>query len=347
MQNKKFTWFLAALSAITLVGLHFNGFSSNDFWIQAAVGDYIWKNFSLPQTALYTFTVARDYPFLVHEWFASLIMSVIAELSGDQGLGYAVTKTLIAGLVFLPVFKIIHERSSNLNLSLLMASIVSVFFSFRLTLRAENLAFIFFAAFIYFFHRAFHSSFHKHKEIFFRLCIFIMIFWVNTHGSFVVALVYVGLYLLANIKDRRALQLLIALALASLLNPYGYMIFQSAAHISTSNYMKIFISEWQPTFSPAFSQTPSFYFYVTYLVGSAFIFVTQFRKISVFDRLVYLAFAGLSLTALRHVVYFYLATAPILAVAISAFKPASVKKISFSLLTLLVANSVFVTTQTN
>lgn len=347
MENKNFSWFLGFLGVLTVLSLHFNGFSSNDFWIQAAVGDYILKNFSLPQTALYPFTIARDYPFLVHEWFASVVMSFIAGLSGENGLAFAIAKSVIAGLVFLPLYKMCRERSGHLQLSVLLASSVSILLSFRLTLRAENLAFIFFATFIYLFHQSINSIFQKHKNIFFILIILLITMWVNTHGSFIVAFAYMGLYLLTNLRDRQIWCLLVASLLMSLLNPYGYMIYQSSSHISTAAYMKTFISEWQPTFSSAFSQTPSFFFYVGYLVTSAIIVVTQFRNISNFDRLIYVAFAGLSLTALRHVVYFYLATAPILAVAFSTYKAGTLKKISYTLSLLLLANLVFVTTETN
>ena len=345
-------WFLL-LSAVTLFTLHFNGFSSNDFWIQAAVGDYIWKNFSLPETAMYPFTIARDYPFLAHEWFASTVMSFIASWSGDGGIGYAVAKLIIGVILFNIIYITVRARGTNLQLTLMLATVVSVFLSFRLTLRAENLAFLFFAAFVY----TFHQFLQSRKSWNLAVLFLITLTWVNTHGSFVVAFVYVTIYLVVLILDRRKddskilrkpiFWLLIAMLLASLINPYGFQIFESAAHISTSTYMKTFIAEWQPPFSSAFIKTPSFYFYLCYLVITLLIVGKSFRQISMFDRLVFVAFAILSLLALRHVVYFYLATVPILATLINLYKPPLIKRISICLAGLLVINFTFVVVEGN
>ncbi len=105
MRSKVLDFWFFLLSAVTVFTLHFNGFSSNDFWIQAAVGDYIRENFSLPETAMYPFMIARDYPFLVHEWFASTVISLIASWSGDAGVGCALAKLIIALTLFILIFK--------------------------------------------------------------------------------------------------------------------------------------------------------------------------------------------------------------------------------------------------
>lgn len=353
MHSRWLTYLLIILSAATLFALHFNGFSSNDFWIQAAVGDYIWQNFALPETALYPFTVASDYPFLVHEWFASVIISLIANWSGDSGIGYALAKLGIASALFSFVFLLLRLRGGNLRLALLLSSVISVFLSFRLTLRAENLAFIYFAAFLFLFHK-----FIVRQNIWKIVALFLLtLLWANTHGSFVLALVYVAVYLFSMLLDkfrfgtRNSLKpivfLFLALFIACLINPYGYEIFQSAAHISSSAYMKTFIAEWQPPFSSAFSKTPSFYFYVCYLVISLIFVLKNVRKISNFDRLVYLSFAMLSLLALRHVVYFYLATIPIIITITATYSPVVVKKVTAALAALLVVNFAFVVTVGN
>ena len=353
VKSKVLNYWLLLLSTVTLFTLHFNGFSSNDFWIQAAVGDYIRQTFSLPETAMYPFTIARDYPFLVHEWFASVVMSLIASWSGDGGIGYAAAKLGFASVLFILVFQIVRRRSANLQLASMLASVVSVFLSFRITLRAENLAFLFFAAFIF----TFHQFLQSRKSWNLAVLFFITLIWVNTHGSFVVAFAYVTIYLVSLILDRRKedtmilfkliFWLLIAMLVASLVNPYGYRIFESAAHISTSTYMKTFIAEWQPPFSSGFVKTPSFYFYLCYLVITLLSVGKSFRKISMFDRLAYLAFAVLSLLALRHVVYFYIATVPILATTINFYKPALIKRISICLAGLLVVSFTFVVIEGN
>ncbi|HWH81920.1 MAG TPA: hypothetical protein VNU71_06765, partial [Burkholderiaceae bacterium] len=59
---------LAAAAMTVLIGLlTFSPPATNDFWLQAKIGELIVDTGAIPHTVLFPFTWARDYPFNAHE----------------------------------------------------------------------------------------------------------------------------------------------------------------------------------------------------------------------------------------------------------------------------------------
>lgn len=288
---------------------------------------------------------------MVHEWGASILMSFVAEISGDNGLGYALFKLLIAGCLFGFIYYLGKIKSTSKEIALFVATVISIFLSFRLTLRAENLAFILFALYMY----LFYLFIQQQKKVFLIPIFLVIIFWVNIHGSFALAFVVLFIYLatIFVMKPRHknisaetnyfnTFLLLIVISLASMINPYGLEIFQKAFAITTSEYMKKFVAEWQPTFSPDFALTPSFYFYISYFVFTLTLMILFFKKNSLFDKFIYLFFAALSFLALRHVAYFYIATAASLSYNLSLLSKKSRQRFLMGMVALFTLSLIYV-----
>ena len=278
-------------------------------------------------------------------------MSLIAKVDGQSGVRFAFTKLIISLLMFALLYLICRRRNLENPLALAFSSVISIFISFRLILRAENLAFILFLSFIYIFQIYIET---KNKLTGFLL-ILITIAWVNSHGSFVLIFVYFFLHLVSILIDviRRktvssklflsCLILFFLMLLATLINPYGYNVWIRALSITIDDYLKDLIAEWQPTFSIIFSQTPSFYFYLLFAVLSCSLILKNIRRIKTTDFLIYLAFFFLSFFALRHIAYFYLASAGIVAGAIAISSERTKKYILFGFTILILSNIIFVT----
>jgi L-threonylcarbamoyladenylate synthase len=59
---------------------------SNDFWLQAKVGELIARDHAIPKTILFPFTEIRDARFNAHEWLPSLLFYWLIDLVGEDGL---------------------------------------------------------------------------------------------------------------------------------------------------------------------------------------------------------------------------------------------------------------------
>lgn len=277
-------------------------------------------------------------------------MSWFAGIAGDDGLGYALYKLLISGFIFGLVFKICRQKNLSPRVALLFASLISIVLSFRITLRAENFAFILFLGFIY----LFEQFVEKPKKNLLLLLALTVVVWVNIHGSFVLSIVFSALYFISILTQNlfqplqtkrnllSSVYLLMTLIICTLVNPYGYRIFERALQISTSNYMKHLVAEWQPTLSAHFAGTPSFYFFLAFASTSLVMVLWSYKKISLVHHLIYFSFLTLSFFALRHVAYFYLAAVPILAVGIKHRSEKFQTGFGACATFLLVANIVFV-----
>jgi hypothetical protein len=325
----QFIWVLAALS---LFALHFNGFSSNDFWIQAAIGNFIHTHLYLPQTGLYSFTAAGDYPFIVHEWLSSLLMSFIAGINSDAGWVFAITKITLALLSFGLNYKVCLNSSKDKKISILVSILVAYALSFRLSLRAENFAFILLPLYLLLLQN-YLKTFSRQTA---TSLILTLLVWVNMHGSFLIALVFLPASILFEAHNRKEKFLLFTASVAATgLNPYGIGLFKRALENSTSAFLAHRIQEWQPTFSSGFMHTPSFALYIFYVLLCVILIGWNFKKLQKSDLFIFVVFLVLSLMALRHTSYFYLISAPLLAQALALSSSRIKAIICYALTTLL------------
>jgi hypothetical protein len=152
--------------------------------------------------------------------------------------------------------------------------------------------------------------------------------WANLHGGFVIFLVLLGVRVvgcaaesicfedLRTARQREAIQLTllgIAVAAATLVNPYGYHLHEHIIEFLKSPWTNKNVAEFQ---SPRFGSEEMLNCMLMLFAGLAVI-SSLVRKKNLADSLLILFLGYCSLTSVRHLTIFMLAVAPILAVELS------------------------------
>jgi hypothetical protein len=161
-----------------------------------------------------------------------------------------------------------------------------------------------------------------------------MLVWVNSHGTFFIGLVIIGLWLAEEVwlgwraragKGRWnglviPLMAFLGSVLVCLMNPRGIDVISYLIQMFSSSPVQYLASEWA---APSFDTLPGAFFLVGLLFSAAILVVSPKRP-SFYQLMIFLLFAALSLKTSRGIVWFGITMAPILAEhfqAISAIFP--------------------------
>ncbi|MBU1148727.1 hypothetical protein KKI23_01415, partial [Patescibacteria group bacterium] len=279
-------------------------------------GQLILAEKSLPQTDPYSHTMA-NFPVIFHEWVTDIAMWLIYSNWGLLPL--SIIFALITTSAYLLVAKSVKAKAEYQLVAALLGGIASIQI---IGVRPQMITLLGLASVIYLYYR---FKENPGSKLIWLLPV-IMVAWVNLHGGFAIGLFILGLFSLIEVarhglvkifKNWRPklmawptwwkLNICIFLSgLATLLNPYGYRIFQEIFRTITDSYAKQTIVEWFPV---QFSNVNATYFFV-YLALFIILLIIAWREIDVGYFIVTLIFGYLAFSSWRNIPLFILVTIP-------------------------------------
>jgi hypothetical protein len=307
---------VALVSVLTLVALlTFVPLGSNDFWLQAKVGELIVEQRRVPHTVLFPFTWAAENHFNAHEWLPSVLFHLL-----DEALGYH-NLLFIQGALGLLTFALclacVVRLGGRFAVALPLSLAAMLVANYRWHLRPEMFALLLFVGLL------FSLSAYRLRGGAWRLawCAPIGLLWANAHGSFLLGPVVAGIFAAGEgidaalraertslagrtragvIAARPYLAAGAVLVLASLVNPLGIQLLLFALELSSSEVTRTFIKEWVPTFSSEFLRTRAFR-----LIGGTFLLAVVVlaacrRRVGTTDVLLLVAFGVLAASRSRY-----------------------------------------------
>ena len=155
----------------------------------------------------------------------------------------------------------------------------------------------------------------------------ILLLWANLHGGFVIGLVLIGVFTLAAVVDwirhcinaavvRSLVASLLLSILATLVNPYGWRIYQYAFSL-TARVMPRHIEEWMP---PPMNQWMGKALVASALLVAGLHFFRR-RWPTARDALLMLCFLPLAFHAARMVIWWAIVVAPMIASLLDSMEP--------------------------
>ena len=208
-------------------------YADPDLWGHVRFGQDILATRSLPTDDPYSFT--QDKPWVNHEWLSEVAMAGAYEIGGPVGL-----VALKIAMVALALFLVYRRLSKTLPPGLCAAALSLVIwgaFPLTTTVRPQLWTFLAVAA------AATLMLGHRHRWA----LPLVFVLWANSHGGWIVGLAMVWIWSLGEWFERRrgdVLLLATAATLATLINPYGWELWQFIAE--TVRLDRHDISEWQP-----------------------------------------------------------------------------------------------------
>ncbi len=281
----KRAWYIPSVFGVTVgIILFLTTFGINikadDIWWNLKAGEYILTNIGIPDQNIFSFT-APDHPWLPHEWLSEVVFYLVYRALGMLGLiAFGILLNAVAcGLVY----KLTMRYSRSPYLASLITLLATLMMLGNFSLRPYLFGNLFFICTLHAMEEP--SAGGRLRPV---LVFLLFATWANFHGSFLLGLALILLYLFAALAghlrsphrswaEARSLVLDLVVALAAcmvtpnhvfgLIFPLAYL--QRALSPELSYLTNI--SEWQPAgFSTPLGQMISFYvmFCMFALLGS-------------------------------------------------------------------------------
>ena len=318
---------------------------SNDFWLQAKVGELIARDHVIPKTILFPFTEIRDARFNAHEWLPSLMFYWLIELVGEDGLPLIMGAAGVA-LFCLMAWLAYRRSGKNLPLALLLGFLAVGVENQRHFLRPELVS-----LFLLGFYWLLLDVCRERPQLFAWVgALLLVILWANTHGSFILAPIIAAIYAVGSWLDglrsgavegsrqKRVPKIFaafsIATLIASLVNPVGLELLQFVLNFAHGDIDKTMIGEWMPTFTRGWQEMPGVWIGLGCAAVTGAVMLAQWRKLSAVDALMFLMFLILALMTVRFLVYLGMVTAFVLSALVPAVhQQASMQARSYAICT--------------
>jgi tetratricopeptide (TPR) repeat protein len=299
-----------------------------DIWLHLKTGEYIFEHKAVPHIDIFSAT-ARGKPWLDHSWLVQLIFYLVFHFGGPDNL--ILLSAMTVSMTFLILFFSVYRRNRDLAISVALLFLAALASRLRFNIRPENFSILFYAIYL------FVLSGHLNSRLPLLLPL-VQIFWVNSHGFFILGPLTLGVFILAEkmkksmtlpwewnrigVMNRHAYKQLVQVfylsILACFINPYGYRtvlypLWVTFASLGKSSIFYNYIRELLPTWR-YYDLLSSYYLLI---LLSLAVFALNFRKINLgFFMLWLLALVG-SLRVNRNTIFFnliaFVATASILA----------------------------------
>ena len=287
--------------------------SSNDFWLQVTIGGMIWNDRAIPRTVLFAFTEAKDYPFIAHEWLPSVVFYLLHKWLGYDALLFV--KGAFGLAIFALAYRLAHRLTRDSAIAIVLAIAAVVVGNYRHFLRPELFAIVYLLLLL----NLLAESELTGRRLVLAWALPLATLWANCHGSFPIALVLVALFAAgASIEAWRSAKAVVpaaraaapyavlgaAMALAMLINPYGWRLFAFVWQIAHWQVLSDFIIEWRSPFSDPFGGNRAFWAYVIYVACGLALGAAYRRRLSATPVLLFVVFALFATQHQRHIVLF-------------------------------------------
>ncbi len=300
-----------ALIVLMIIFLSLRMLSDPDTGFHLKTGKWIIENHSFPQKDTYTYT-ANNNNYIDLHWFFQIFTYFIYSLFGYIGLSLQVMFTSIL-LLFL-----LLKRNKLQNIPLKITCIVLLFgyliIEPRLLLRPEIFSFLYIVIILIILDLYFHS----HKNFLFFLPI-IMLFWVNTHGLFILGIVLIGSYFISLwIKEKKIDKKFFIWSSLSLLicffNPYfikGILFpFELFTRFKSNNVFNQHILEFK-SFGSVVKYDFTDYLFIFFSLLTFVLSLRYAKKKNIHDFIILFVFFYLAYISIRNIPLFVIVAIPI------------------------------------
>jgi hypothetical protein len=204
-------------------------FTEGDTWWHVVAGERILSTGSWPTADPYSFTVAGN-PWIAYQWLGEVVMALAVRLGGLSGL--AMLLVAMSVLLLLLLYEYSYLRSGNIKAAFVACALLLPVAGVFLTLRPQLLGYIFLLITLICAER-FRQA--RPKALWILPGVFLL--WANTHGTFPLGFMVLGLYWVSGLvtfrraglvaaawtpNQRRELEVISLLCLlATLVTPYG------------------------------------------------------------------------------------------------------------------------------
>lgn len=316
----EYLWALVALVGI-FVFVNTHPIRPHDFWWHITIGREILATGKIPTTDIYSYTAAgQPYPSYQMFWLMEILLFELYKLGGPALVIFI--HSLMISIAYGVILWLCKQVSNSWRIAT-----VGVLFAAALGLndwnvRPQGITFLLASLFLL----AIYQYRKKHRWTWLIVLPLGMLVWVNSHGTFLIGLALVGIWLAQEIWETlltppeggRLVAIKGILApgasfiitiLVCLVNPRGFGIINYLKTLTGNSVVQNLVTEWAP---PTFNSLLGTLFFIGLLV-CAIVLALSPRRPNFYQVLTFIIFSLLGLKTSRGSVWFGLVMAPILA----------------------------------
>lgn len=310
---------------------------NQDIGFHLTVGKLIWQTHHVPSTNFFSYT-NPDFEFINQHWLAKVAFYLVSVAVGLKGL--ILFQAAIVTGAFILAFFAFYKRES-ISISILAGLLSILILVDRSLVRPEIFSFLFFGWYLF-------VLFSKPKPKFLWSLPIVQLIWINTHIYFFLGpMTYLFFLIDRFVKDRKDFKLKvwplirvgIVIALVNFINPFGW---KGAVYplLIFKNYGAPILENMDPFKAMSFGYPAvSIYTMVIAMVITVISSIINRRnfKNNIFEILLILASATLSLMMLRDMPIFALVIMPVITKNLYESRVYWANKSFWGLLTFIIA----------
>jgi hypothetical protein len=166
-----------------------------DLWWHIKVGQDILTTHRFPTADVYSFT-AHGTPWMAYEWLGDVLLAAVQRAWGLQGL--LALNLALGSAILLALYALATLRSSNSKAAFVACGLLLYLAAVSFTLRPQMLGYLLLILALIILER-----FRQGRFGTLWLLPLLFLFWVNTHGSFVIGIIAIGVYAISGLFERR------------------------------------------------------------------------------------------------------------------------------------------------
>jgi hypothetical protein len=286
---------------IIIILLSLQPIKNYDIWWHLKTGEIIYQSWDIPDKDIFSYTKAGE-PWTNHEWLSQLIFYITYKLFGFYGP--IILKTFVLMLSFFIIYKR-NQLFLNGYFNVFSIAVIVMISHVSWLSRPLIFTFLFIPLILY----ILDLYILRDKKILWSIPL-IMIVWVNLHGSFILGLLLLFLYVINALVHNRKKgvylsKILAASIAATLINPNTYEILLYPLQYVTESVHTKYILEWQ---------SPSFHTFSAFegALLLSIIVLAFSKRVSALDIVLILLFTHLGLFAIRNTTIYALIVVPII-----------------------------------
>jgi len=308
--------FLVLILLFTLLAVsQINTIVDSDIWCHFKTGEYIIKNFNVPQVDLFSYTL-ENQAWVDHEWLSQILFyAVFAKFSW---IGINMLKAILISSCFLILLFFIISRYKKFIYAILFILLSVLAFGYRSFARPEIFSYLLLCLFFY--------VIEDGRRLY--ILPILQVLWVNLHGYFILGPILISLYCIGEFISgdlARAKRLCVIFGiscLACFINPYFY----KGAAYPIRILIDIFTGETATTrnvyelMMPISASFGRYIFFWIFVILSSVTFLINLKKARMQHALIFLGSFIASYAAIRNMPIFIFMAMPLAAINLNEAK---------------------------
>jgi hypothetical protein len=276
----------------------------------------------IPNSNIFSWALPSSYPYFYGAWLGEALLYVIYYLGGLSCI--VIIRNFLALIAFFLTGMEAYRKSKSWRIAGLVMIPTCAMASSNLIVRPQMWTWVLFTLFYLVLNR---FIVRELRPGWLLLCPILMLLWTNVHGSYVLGIVMIVIFLIGESVNRilskpqalsrKEITYLVATSLltlgATILNPKFIGIFGYVTNMLTNQPSQQLGTEWQPPLPKDYAMI---FFFLSILVLLAVLAYSRY-KLTWTETFLLLGFLWLALSGVRYVIWFGIIMTPILAKAVS------------------------------